>query len=395
MSEGTGVPAEWTRQPAQPVPGQQPETPGQVPPGQPPVPPQQQGGPVPPPPGGFGPPATPYAQPGAGVPPQAPPPAPPHVPTGPGGYPPSAQTVPMPPAQPQPQSHPLAQTVPIPPAQPQPQPLAQTLPMPPAQPQGPGGPPPYNQWPQAAAPQSAAEPDWGAMADRHANESRKRKRLWIGAAALAAVVVGGVVAAGVWINGDGKGGDPKPAASSTPAGVPTEQALAVISDAATDKLPVDAATLFPDQTRTVDGKVWTRKVTGATSPCSKATTGGLGLALGDDTCRSLVRATYVSGDSAVTVGVAVFDNKAGADRALGRHAGLIQGLAGPGVAMFCVTDKSGCTETHAAIGRFGYFTVAGSLKQTPDQGDPVASTAGTSLADRTKAVLLGRAGHTG
>ncbi|MFG3050544.1 hypothetical protein ACGFZP_06235 [Kitasatospora sp. NPDC048239] len=290
--------------------------------------------------------------------------------------------------------------MPQPQPQPQPQPMAQPMPQPAPQPhtgppQGPGGPAPYNQWPQPA-PQAPAEPDWGAMADRHANESRKRKRLWIGAAALAAVLVGGVVAAAVWINGNGDTkNDPKPTASSTSAGVPTEQALAVISDAATDKLPVDAATLFPDQTRTIDGKVWTRKVTGATSPCSKATTGGLGLALGDDTCRSLVRATYVSGDSAVTVGVAVFDNKAGADRALGRHAGLIQGLSGPGVAMFCVTDKSGCTETHAAIGRFGYFTVAGSLKQTPDQSDPVASTAGALLADRTKAVLLGRAGHTG
>ncbi|MFJ2777758.1 hypothetical protein [Kitasatospora sp. NPDC087315] len=267
----------------------------------------------------------------------------------------------------------------------------------PQQPQNAVGPAPYQQWPQSAQP-AVAEPDWNAMATRHENESRKRKRLWIGAAAVAAVLVGGVVAAGVWINGHGDKGDRGgggPTASASPTGIPTERALAVISDADTDRLPVDAATLFPDQTRTVDGKVWTRMVTGATAPCSKATTGGLGLALGDDTCRSLVRATYVNGDSAVTVGVAVFDNKAGADRAFGRHAGLIQGLSGTGVNTFCVTDKSGCTETHAAIGRFGYFTVAGSLKQVPDQSDQVATAAATSLADRTKQVLLGRAEHAG
>ncbi|MET8699971.1 hypothetical protein ABZW10_14035 [Kitasatospora sp. NPDC004723] len=278
---------------------------------------------------------------------------------------------------------------------PQPQPVA-------------GGPTPFApQWPQqgaqppAPAP-SATEPDWNAMADRHASESRRRKRRWIGAVVAAAVLVGGVVGAAVWINGRDKGVDPKPIVSaSTTAGspsataTPTEQALAVISDAATDRLPVDAATLFPDQTRTVDGKVWTRQVTGATAPCSKATTGGLGLALGDDTCRSLVRATYVNGESAVTVGVAVFDNKAGADRALGRHAGLIQGLSGTGVAMFCVTDKSGCAETHAAIGRFGYFTVAGSLKQGEDQSDQLAAAAAVSLAGRTKDVLLARGSRAG
>ncbi|WP_327680528.1 hypothetical protein [Kitasatospora sp. NBC_00458] len=270
-----------------------------------------------------------------------------------------------------------------------------------------GAPTQFVQWsPQGGGPQpvapSSAEPDWNAMADRHATDARRRKRLWIGAVVVAAVLVGGIVGAGVWINGRDKGGDdPQPVASSSTAGgpsatgTPTEQAVAAISDAATDKLPVDAATLFPDQTRTIDGKVWTRQVTGSTAPCSKATTGGLGLALGDDTCRSLVRATYVNGESAVTVGIAVFDNKAGADRALGRHAGLIQGLSGTGVAMFCVTDKSGCTETHASIGRFGYFTVAGSLKQGADQSDQIAAAAAAPLAGRAKEVLLGRGGRSG
>ncbi|MFF2354058.1 hypothetical protein ACFVVL_30320 [Kitasatospora sp. NPDC058115] len=310
------------------------------------------------------------------MPPQAQPPVAPHVPSGAVPYP-----QPGPPQGAQP---------PQPPAGPQP---------------GPQPAPPFAGWPQQGAqppqPSPPNEPDWNAMADRHADESRRRKRLWIGAVVVAAVLVGGIVGAGVWINGRDKGDDPKPAASGTTTGTPsatatpTEQAVAVISDAATDKLPVDAATLFPDQTRTVDGKVWTRQVTGSTAPCSKATTGGLGLALGDDTCRSLVRATYVSGESAVTVGVAVFDNKAGADRAIGRHAGLIQGLSGTGVPMFCVTDKSGCTETHASIGRFGYFTVAGSLKQGTDQSDQLATAAAGALAERTKDVLLARGSHAG
>ncbi|MFF7455978.1 hypothetical protein [Kitasatospora sp. NPDC008115] len=362
MSEGTGAPGEWASRAVPPEQGQQPGALGQVPqPGQPPVPP----------PGGFGPPATPYVQPGAGVPPQGQPPVAPHVPSGAVPYP-----QPGPPPGPQP---------------PQPQP-------------GPPQPAQFAAWsqqPSTPPPLSANEPDWNAMADRHADESRRRKKLWIGVVVAAAVLVGGVVGAGVWINGRDKGDDPKPTAGPTTAGspsataTPTEQALAVISDAATDKLPVDAATLFPDQTRTIDGKVWTRQVTGSTAPCSKATTGGLGLALGDDTCRSVVRATYVNGESAVTVGVAVFDNKAGADRAIGRHAGLIQGLSGTGVAMFCVTDKSGCAETHASIGRFGYFTVAGSLKQGTDQSDQLAAAAAGPLAERTKDVLLARGSRTG
>ncbi|GAA1388942.1 hypothetical protein GCM10009639_16020 [Kitasatospora putterlickiae] len=320
------------------------------------------------------------------MPPQAQPPVAPHLPSGAVPYP--QQPQPGPPQQ-QPQ-----------PGPPHPQPA------PPQQQSVAGAPTQFAQWPQQGAqqpqsPPAPNEPDWNAMADRHATESRRRKRLWIGAVVAAAVLVGGVVGAGVWINGRDKGDDPKATASSTTTGspsvtaTPTEQALAVISDAATDKLPVDAATLFPDQTRTIDGKVWTRQVTGSTAPCSKATTGGLGLALGDDTCRSVVRATYVSGESAVTVGVAVFDNKAGADRAIGRHAGLIQGLSGTGVAMFCVTDKSGCAETHASIGRFGYFTVAGSLKQGADQSDQLAAGAAGPLAERTKDVLLARGGRAG
>ncbi|MFI6443129.1 hypothetical protein [Kitasatospora sp. NPDC050543] len=353
MSEGTGVPAEWTRQPAQPVQGQQPGAAGplpqgQPPQGQPPVPqaPQPappvagQGGqqPAPPPVGGFGPPPVPYGQtaPGQQVPPQ--------------------QQIPP--------------TVPQP-VQPQPQ-----------------------QWQPGPPAPALGEPDWAALADRHESESRKRRKLWIGATALALVLVGGGVAAGLMMTDKGdKGGDTKPTTAASSPGTPSADPVTFISDAGTDKAPVDPAVLFADQTRTIDGKVWTRKGTGITTPCSKATTGGLGKAISDEACRSLVRATYVSGDSAVTIGIAVFDNKATADVALAKHIGAIQGLPGQGVGPFCT--ESGCSETHGYVGRYGYFTVAGTLKQGAGLADPLAAAAAPALSDYAKDALLSRAKGTG
>ncbi|GAA1230001.1 hypothetical protein GCM10009665_20560 [Kitasatospora nipponensis] len=234
------------------------------------------------------------------------------------------------------------------------------------------------------------QPDWSALADRHAVESRRRRRIWAGAAVAAVLVVGGVVTTAMLMNDHhDKGGKVLPSTSASAPAPAGPDALAFISDATTDKAPVDPALLFPDETRSVDGKTWTRKASGTTKPCSKATTGGLGLALGDDVCRSVVRATYVSGDSAVTVGVAVFDTKAAADAALAKRTGQIQGLSGPGVGLFCIA--SGCDETHASVGRYGYFTVSGTLKQGGAMTDPDAAAAAPSFADAARQQLLARA----
>ncbi|MCC9309637.1 hypothetical protein LN042_21600 [Kitasatospora sp. RB6PN24] len=288
-----------------------------------------------------------------------------------------------------------------------PPPASYGPPQPPSTPGPTPGQPPFPQqaqptgpWPAAAHQQPVpnagpgaepVQPDWEAMADRHEAESRRRRWIWAGAGVLALVLVGGGVTAFLMNDHGKKQADDHPTPTATaPAPAPaTPDAEKFISSSATDKAPIDAATLFADQTRTADGKTWTRKATGITQPCSKATTGGLGLALGDTACHELVRATYVSGDAAVTVGVAVFDTKDVADQAMAKRTGQIQGLSGQGVPQFCIA--SGCTETHASVGRYAYFTVSGSIKQGGAMTDPDATAAGPSFADYARQQLLARA----
>jgi hypothetical protein len=105
-------------------------------------------------------------------------------------------------------------------------------------------------------------------------------------------------------------------------------------------------------------------------------------------CQALLRATYVSGSSAVTVGVAVFDHKAQADIAERDSHGHIQGLTAAGSISFCTSD--GCVGTHAAVGRYGYFTVSGSVKSGGATADAVATAAGPDLAAYARGRLLQR-----
>ncbi|MDX6329250.1 MAG: hypothetical protein QOI83_1633 [Streptomycetaceae bacterium] len=164
--------------------------------------------------------------------------------------------------------------------------------------------------------------------------------------------------------------------------------LTMISDLGTDTAPLTASGLFPAKTLSIGGRTWTRSLTGTITPCWKATTGGLGNVLAASACRSLLRATYVSGDSAVTVAVAVFDHKAQADLARQHHQGQIQGLSAGGAKSFCTS--AGCANTHAAVGRYGYFTVSGSAKAGGTAADPIATAAGPGLADYAYQRLLQR-----
>jgi hypothetical protein len=285
------------------------------------------------------------------------------------------------------------------------------------------------------------EPDWAALADRHQSQTRRRRRLTIVAAVAGVAVVGGLVATAVVVSGHGSGDDARAVAATTgtsaspggsdrPAGAvataiasaagsrsaspspsgpasaaasssaskrPSATAsessrapdpLTVISQAGTDTAPLTAAGLFSARTLTIDGYTWTRTLTGSTSPCWKATTGGLGDVLAVSDCQVLLRATYVSGSSAVTVGVAVFDHKAQADIAERDSHGHIQGLTAAGSISFCTS--AGCVGTHAAVGRYGYFTVSGSVKTGGTTADAVATAAGPDLAAYARGRLLQR-----
>ncbi|MFC6595023.1 hypothetical protein [Kitasatospora paranensis] len=288
-------------------------------------------------------------------------------------------------------------------------------------------------------------PDWAAMADQHERETRRRRQLRVVGGTVAAVLlVGGVTATAVTVSGSSggrnaaagtattgasaraaladDGSDPvvvgtAPGASAGPSasaaasagaaaspsgtagGRPSGRAsagassaaptdpLTRISSAATDTAPLDPAAMFADHL-TVGGRVWTRLTTASTVPCWKATTGGLGDVLAPQGCRTMLRATYTSGSSAVTVGVAVLDSRAQADAAAAGYRGQVQGLVPSGHTSYCTGP--GCANTHGSVGRYDYFTVAGTVKPGGNTADATAAAAQGDFAGYARGRLLAR-----
>ncbi|MFI8081277.1 hypothetical protein ACIF6L_10855 [Kitasatospora sp. NPDC086009] len=179
-----------------------------------------------------------------------------------------------------------------------------------------------------------------------------------------------------------------PAGAPAPASSAPRDPLTVISEAATDTAPLDPGTLFAAPSLTVGGRTWNRIATSSTDTCWQATTGGLGDVASGQSCRKLLRATYTSGDSAVTVGVAVFDHKPQADAVGQAHKGQIQGLTTPAGIAWCVT--TGCANTHTTIGRYGYYTVSGTYRPGGTTQDAAATAAGPELAAYARTRLLAR-----
>ncbi|MFG3223431.1 hypothetical protein ACGF07_01440 [Kitasatospora sp. NPDC048194] len=309
--------------------------------------------------------------------------------------------VPQPVAQPQPQAVPQPQPV----AQPQPVPQAQPVPQPmPPQPQPVQPMAAAPQWQQQPVPPQRVEPDWEALADRNEAAAKRKRRMKVIGIVAAVVVVGGLVAGGAVLLGkkDGPkeaGGGPTPAptsgrptpglSSATPGGQADDPSKP-IWEAATDPAPQDAGALFSATQVTINGATWIRTVVSLDQPCwdGNSTTGGLGKVLGDQGCQKVLRATYVSGDSAVTVGAAVFDHKIQAETAMKNFTGQLKGLPAPGAPAFCA--NAGCPGTHSSLGRYAYFTVEGSAKGG-NAPDATASAAASGFAEHVKGQLLQRA----
>ena len=287
---------------------------------------------------------------------------------------------------------------------------------------------------------AAAQPDWQALADQNEAAGLRRRRLRIAAVAAAVLLVSGAVTAAVALSGGhtgqqtaGPGRDPvvvgpssagaAPGASSipwpsaspstspsaspspprsapvsgaastakpTPAGpkATPPTALQVISSAGTDTAPLTPATVFPARTLSTGGRSYTREALEATTPCWKATTGGLGNVLAPHGCEQLLRATYVSGPYAVTLGVAVFDTAQQAGAVMPQYTGEIQSLVRSPVPSFCVNVA--CALTHASVGRYDYFTIAGTTDKAASTHNPVSVAAGRNLAADVRSRLLAR-----
>jgi hypothetical protein len=268
---------------------------------------------------------------------------------------------------------------------------------------GQGG--PYG--PGGSQPPQPSTPDWAAMADHTAARGRRRRWLFIGGAALATAAVGAMVATAVVSSNDkGSSSDdssnhlptqptlpreaesPEPSFSDVAPPAPPKP-LDIISDAKRDKAPLSARTLFPDEEAAREGRSYVKGATSSATSCAAGTQGALGSVLSGNGCSELLRATFSRDGVAVTIGVAVFDGRADAEKAKNGYKPNVASLPGSGVPSFC--RRTACRTSANAIGRYAYFTISGYTSgKAVTTADTKALQAGRDLADYTFRRILAR-----
>ncbi|MEV6534571.1 hypothetical protein AB0M86_34150 [Streptomyces sp. NPDC051639] len=246
--------------------------------------------------------------------------------------------------------------------------------------QGGQGEPPWDPWkPGSQQPDWGSgnrTPDWAALAEASETRNRRRRLLVIGGSAIATLAVGAAVAvAVVSANGDNTASNrsgklpsttalpsdttaPAPSFAPTSAPPPLDP-MDFISSAKKDTAPLSPDILFPGSQLTVGDRVYRKGPTASTTKCATGVQRTLPKVLTDNGCTRLLRVTYSKDGVAVTVGVAVFDTKAQADKAKAQadSKSIITSLPGQGVATFCRTAV--CRSTTNSVGRYAYFTLAG------------------------------------
>ncbi|CAL9483228.1 hypothetical protein KE639_04408 [Streptomyces sp. V17-9] len=219
-------------------------------------------------------------------------------------------------------------------------------------------------------------PDWAALAEASEARAKRRRLLFIGGGALATVAIAGAVAvAVVSANGSGQASDGPssqlPSTADIPSATATQPSFAptsapppldpkdFVSSAKKDKAPLSPDLLFPGTQLTMGETVYKKGPTADTRTCGSAAQGTLPKVLDTNKCTRLLRVTYTKGDTAVTVGVAVFDTEAQASKAKkdADKESIVRSLSGGGVKSFCTGAI--CRSTTNSYGRYAYFTVAG------------------------------------
>ncbi|WP_369211704.1 hypothetical protein [Streptomyces flavofungini] len=233
---------------------------------------------------------------------------------------------------------------------------------------GPGG---------TGGPGGGPTPDWAALAEASEARTRRRKWLMIGGGAFATIGIAAAVAITVVsANSDDASASNKPASelpatadipgASKDAGPsfeattppPPPDPKDYISSAKKDKAPLTAEGFFPGRTFTSGKDVYKKGATDSTGKCASVTQAALGTILTKNDCTRLIRVSYVKGGIAVTVGVAVFDTTAQAEKVKDQvKKGLVNAMPGKGVPAFCQTGV--CRGTYNAYGRYAYFTTTG------------------------------------
>ncbi|MFD6726860.1 hypothetical protein, partial [Streptomyces sp. NPDC060131] len=206
--------------------------------------------------------------------------------------------------------------------------------------------------------------------------AKRRRLFFIGGGALATVAIAGAVAvAVVSANGSDQASDggssQLPTTAEIPSATATEPSFAptsapppldpkdFVSSVKKDKAPLSPDLLFPGTQLTMGETVYKKGPTADTRTCGSAAQGTLPKVLDANRCTRLIRVTYTQGDTAVTVGVAVFDTEAQAAKAKkdADKKSIVRSLSGGGVKSFCTGAV--CRSTTNSYGRYAYFTVAG------------------------------------
>ena len=270
-------------------------------------------------------------------------------------------------------------------------------------------------------PDESAHDQFQAMLDQQeAAAAKKRRRLWLGAALVALLVLVGTGATLLTTHPakQSAAGAASPSASAsapadtapaipvqqTPTDVPSPTAVpsrvasapatvdpvTLLAAAATDTAPLSAVTLFPGKSVTVANHSYTQALTTA-SACAPAVTPNLAAVLTRNSCRKVFRASYVTGTTAVTVGVSVFDSAAQAAAVKAQvTAGNLEPLSGGSLPAFC--HAVACRLSVNAYGRYAYFTVAGyTTGKAVPAADTSALAAGTDMGRMVFENLLARA----
>lgn len=273
-----------------------------------------------------------------------------------------------------------------------------------------GGPP--SQWdpwkPQSQQPWSSGggeqTPDWAALAEASETRNRRRRLFFIVGGALATLGIGTAVAMAVVSanNGDDQANKPTsslPATADIPSATGTAPSFAptsapppldpkeFIASKAKDTDPLSAKLLFPGTQLTMGSTVYKKGETSDTKNCAAADTvqASLGKILKADGCTQFMRVSYTKDGVSVTVGVAVFDTEALAQKAKGQvntKKDIVKSLSGGAVKPFC--NAAICRTTSNSYGRYAYFTISGFASgKNVTEKDTAVFSIGDNLAEFT------------
>ncbi|WP_370068721.1 hypothetical protein [Streptacidiphilus sp. MAP5-3] len=269
-------------------------------------------------------------------------------------------------------------------------------------PSGGGGFPPGASFPPGAGFSPGGgdgRPDWQAMAEANETQQNRKRRLAVIGGVLGVALVGGVVAAVATVGGSssanasgsngsansGASGSASVSAAASTGASMSARPSAPASAKPTVKAqppawpPLNAGAVLYAQKLSVGKQVYVRKLTDEKSPCWEASTGHLGNALAPNRCSQMLRATWVSGNQAVSVGVAVFPDAAAAQAANAAYVGHIEPLRGAGIPNFC-QDKTPCALAHGVVGHFTYYVIAGPSGSAPGMHNPASVAATQRMA---------------